>query len=335
MRAEPDPNAVADAFALGRPKSPLAPAGGAVVTTAWRLDTDIGRFLVKRVRLDEPDWWRAAAVSAMDFERRAITAGVSMPRPVEPDEPHLGVMARVDDSGPVRVYEWLDGHSLTKDDDVAEWLGETLAILNSLDEAPTREMSPVELGEYGIHDRGDWRAWFAEARDRALPFGDVGLANLPGIAEATDFVARSLDGLHDLVITHRDVERQNIFVTADGPVLIDFDWIGRDSATLVAAWAAVSYATFERTAPDPDRVRRVVDSYLAHGGSIDREPPYILARRVSLRLIRLAFNVWVALGHRPSVEEFQAYAIRTATEKIPTFPELLHQVRDWAVLVRA
>lgn len=324
----PAPEPVAEAFGLPRPNGPLVPVGGALSTTTWRLDTAAGRFLVKRVQPDDREWLSEQARRSLAFELAAIEAGVAMPRPLEPSTPAFGFWTEMDGHGFVRVCEWVDGRPLRPDDDVAGWIGRTLATLNTI-----QPSGRPDDEAYGLHPLDEWRSWFEEARALGMDWAAVGMRNLDGIAAASAFVREALDGVDDFVVTHRDPEPWNILITSVGPVLLDFDWVGEESAWLVAAWAAISYAMLERSEPDADRTRAVVDAYVAHGGRVVCVGAPALARRVALRLIRLSFNIWIALGHRTATATDREDRIRRVHEKLPSFPSLLHEVEGWSRLL--
>jgi Ser/Thr protein kinase RdoA (MazF antagonist) len=60
-----------------------------------------------------------------------------MARPLSPVGPAFGYAADLDGVGLVRAYEWVDGRPLAGADDVAEWLGGTLARLHGLERTAT------------------------------------------------------------------------------------------------------------------------------------------------------------------------------------------------------
>jgi hypothetical protein len=110
---------------LGRPVQPLTRHQHTSFPT-WRLDTTAGSFLIKRLWETDPAW-RPHIERAMDFERRAIGAGVPTARPIAPAVPAFGYAARVTGCGVFRAYEWLEHRPLAAADDVTDWLGRVLA----------------------------------------------------------------------------------------------------------------------------------------------------------------------------------------------------------------
>lgn len=74
-------------------------------------------------------------------------------------------------------------------------------------------------------------------------------------------------------------------------MLIDWDVAGPDSAALEAAHVLVEYARHGRTAPDPDRVQRGIDVYRSEGGVALDGISDILARRIGMRVARIAGRI--------------------------------------------
>jgi hypothetical protein len=337
--ATPDANVIADLFAIGPPRTQLEPlVGGSGV--AWRLVCDSGAYFVKRVRADEPEWWRLYAERAMAYEQRALAAGIDMPRPIEPKTPVFGYIASIDDEGPIRAYEWMDMRELERDDDLATWLGRTLAELHAIEPSGRRDDKDDAFGkwdteEYGIRPVEDWRAWFEEARTKQPELAPIGFANLDVISRANAYVEESLRHVDDLVITHKDVEPWNLVITPSGPCLIDWDWIGRDSAWLVTAWSAVAYGAHKDPQEEPDRGRTgaVLRAYLDAGGAVACGPPWSMGRRVGLRLTRLAYHLWTALGHRPVHKIDLEEARDRAIDGLSGLAKLLDDCARWAELV--
>jgi aminoglycoside phosphotransferase (APT) family kinase protein len=241
----------------------------------WTLDTTDGRVLLKHLPLGLP---RTTA-----FEHAARAAAIAMPTPV-------GRPAHVDGVGMVRAYAWIDGRGVREGDDLAAWLGETLARLHAIE--------PTEAGGpdwYHLHDER-WHAW-AHAAER--PWTAALREHLPDIVATAAWVARAFDDAADHVTTHRDVEIHNIMITADGPVLIDWDSVGPDSAGLETAHAAYSLATHHGSRPDRAAIRRTLDAYAANGGTRPTGTD-VLARRAGIRLGRLAERLRMSLGEQPA-----------------------------------
>jgi Ser/Thr protein kinase RdoA (MazF antagonist) len=280
---------VAEVFGLARPAGDLVPLAYGTSQT-WTLDTRDGRVLVKHVEADD---WRDGFARAMTVERRALGAGISMACPLPPVGPAFGYAADLDGVGLVRAYEWIDGRPLAPTDDVADWLGGTLARLHGL------ERTAPDGPEWYRTNDGRWQAWLHAGQARRRPWAPALRRHLPDVLAAAAWVEQGFARADDHVLTHCDVEPWNVLVSGAGPVLVDWDSAGPDSAGLEFAHVAMEFAGFGRPAPDADVVRRTVRAYAEHGGVVPTGPD-VLVRRVGLMLGRLAGRLRMSLGEAPS-----------------------------------
>jgi Ser/Thr protein kinase RdoA (MazF antagonist) len=290
-------------------------------TQTWSLDTGDGRVLVKQLGTEDPE----VIAAAMAVEDAAAAAGVDLARPLTPVRPAFGYAAHLDGYGLVRAYEWVDGRPLADSDDVAAWLGDTLARLHGLGSAPGE---PLEW--YRLHDPGRWQGWLAEGERRHRPWAAVLRERLPDLLRVCAWVEQGYDATDDQVWTHRDVEPWNVLMTAAGPVLVDWEGAGPDSATLEAVHAAMVFALRGHRAPDPDAVRRTLDAY--------RRPipagPAVMVRRVGISLGRLAGRLQMTLGELPAGPQDLAGLDAQAVRRIGDLPEFAVQVAGWSALLR-
>ncbi|GAB2580633.1 hypothetical protein Aab01nite_57280 [Paractinoplanes abujensis] len=317
----PEAEEVAAAFGLEAVRGGLVPLSFRSSRT-WRLDTADGSVLVKHVAAEG---WLEGFAAAMEFEGAAGRAGVAVPRRLEPVVAAVGVAASVEGLGLVRAYEWVDGRELDDNDDVSEWLGDTLARLHSI--APVGGGGGVPEW-YRLGDRELWAGWLAAGERAGKVWAGVLRERLDVIVEAGRWVERGLADAGDFVMTHRDVEPWNVMVAAGGPVLIDWDMAGPDSAGLEAAQAMVEFARRGTAVPDPDLVRRIKQSYVAGGGTV-YEGPYVLARRVGLRLGRLAERLRMSLGDQGLGSQAPVAVEQRATEQIAEMPAFFRYLRNY------
>jgi hypothetical protein len=299
--------AVTEAFGLGRPLAPPTPHSHRSAPT-WTLTTSDGRFLVKRVEVEgrEADVARAAA-----FEQQVARAGIAVPRPVPPVTAAVGLATRVPGFGWLRLYEWIDGRDVRPEDDVAEWLGSTLAAIHALEAAPAPERYV-----YGQRPIEQWHAWLA-AGERLHRRWAVRLrAGLDELVAVSAWVDAALERAGDYVMTHRDVEPWNVLLTPSGPVLIDWDPAGPDSASLEACHAAYAFGPIERT----------LSAYVAAGGRL-RADDDLLARRVGLRLSRLGERLAISTGQLPPGVVPLSDIDHRAGEQIAELPAFARRLR--------
>ena len=308
--------AVADAFGLGRPTGALV-AKSHRSSETWRLDTIDGRVLVKRVEVAG----RTAEVErASAFERRAAECGLAMPRPLVPVGEAMGLAAFVDGLGHVRCSEWVDGRDLADDDDVARWLGHTMAAIHSIEPVPAPD--PVV---YGVHPVEQWQVWLDAGERSGRPWAAVLRDRLAELLEITEWIVAALDRSSDYVLCHRDIEPWNVMVTAAGPVLVDWDMAGPDSASLETAHAAFAFATrggLDRMEQD---ITATFGAYLEAGGRL-RSDPDLMARRVGMRLNRLCWRLSMSIGAEPLGPWNRADIETRAAEQIETLPEFRRQL---------
>ena len=136
-------------------------------------------------------------------------------------------------------------------------------------------------------------------------------------------------------MTHRDIETWNILMVPHGagwkPVLIDWDVAGPDSAALEAAHVLVEYAKRGREFPDPDRLRRGVDVYRSEGGTPLDRPRDILARRIGMRVARIAGRVRSSLD-APSAQ-VRAEADAILADYLEILPTFVAEVADRARMI--
>jgi hypothetical protein len=315
---------IADAFALGRPTSDLVAYSYSSLPT-WTLDTVSGRVLVKRVSCDG---WRDELDRAMGFEQRAMDVGIDMPRPIRPVAPVFGYVASVEGLGQVRAYEWIEGRPLAGTDDVAEWLGATLARLHGI-----AALGRAEPQWYGLHSEQQWRAWLMSGLEQRCSWAPILRRRLADVLTATAWIGHAFQSAGDYVMTHRDVEPWNVLMTPGGPVLVDWDTAGPDSAGLEAAQAAVVFAGRGRAEPDADAVRRTLVSYEHHGGRPARHGRDALARRAGLRLNRLSERLRISLGQQEPGSASRAHAEARAGEQLEELPAFLDNLARWSRLL--
>jgi hypothetical protein len=286
---------VADAFDVGRPDGPMTPVRH-VSQETWRLDAAAGSFLVKRFWRGSDVPWRVTLEAAMRFEALALSAGIDSPAPVVPREPRFAAAASIDGLGVFRAYPYLEHRPLEPDDDITDWYATTLARIQRLEPVLTKAPAPTWwYNQFPAVPARQWERWVGQGRELGRGWADALAGRVDLLLELS---ARVTDAFADgapYVMTHRDFETWNILMVSDGPgrkpVLIDWDVAGPDSAALEAAHVLTEYARFGRPAPDPARLRRSVDVYRSEGGVPFEATGDILARRVGMRVARIAGRI--------------------------------------------
>jgi Ser/Thr protein kinase RdoA (MazF antagonist) len=320
--------AIAQAFGLSQPIRDLVPHRYRTSPT-WLLETRDARFLVKLV----PVAGREEQVQqAALFERQVAESGVDTPRVVLPVGEAVGSAAAVDGVGWVRVYQWVDGRDLHDDDDVTHWLARTLATIHAIE--------PVTAPEpfiYGLHPSEQWNRWLEAGERAAKPWAPVLRGALPAIREMSGWISAALNRADDYVLTHRDVEPWNVMMAADGPVLIDWDPAGPDSASLETCHAAYAFAT-RGSQPKPGRLAddlaATITAYIGAGGTI-RPDGDLFARRIGMRINRLGWRLSISVGAEPLGPNELSEIDRRAVEQIQELPEFARRLRRLGQAVAA
>lgn len=286
---------LAQAFDLGRPISGLMPVQHTTYET-FRLDTDRGSFLVKCLwRKENPDWGPSIAES-MDYERRATEAGIRTARPVMPIEPSFGCAARIGDHGTFRVHEWIDHEKVTRErvDDLIGWAGETLARLHTLQ--PLGKGAEPAWQWWGVRTEETWDKYEEASAAQRKPWATLLQERREDIRSLTRRLVRAWHDVGDPVISHGDFATYNILLSAEGPVLIDWDSVGITSATFEVGLAARGFF-FDDS--QPAKVRQIFDAYLAAGGKLRGKPENYFTNFLSIHFNHICDRIEVSLGEAP------------------------------------
>jgi aminoglycoside phosphotransferase (APT) family kinase protein len=253
----PTAEVIAAAFNLGVPVGELVFVRRGDTDT-WRLDAESGGYFVKGYWPETGGQFTSGGLLdqlavAMPFEERALSAGVAQAEPVPPVDPLLGWVTRIEDRL-FRVYRWIESRAVRPEDDIAEWLGRTMAMVHQLQ--PLDQVGLPDWWRAAIRPRSDWEEWFTEARERGEPWADQAWDRLPRILELTARIEDVCETAPDLVMTHGDFKSHNLLMTANGPVLIDWDSVRSDSAALEAGRMAHMFGA------------KTLDAYVAAGGDL-------------------------------------------------------------------
>jgi Ser/Thr protein kinase RdoA (MazF antagonist) len=240
--------------------------------------------------------------AAFEVERRALAAGLPLPRPVLPAGA-CGCLATVESPGGpalVRVHEWADGWPIPDRavaPALAERVGAVLARLHAIARPVTTErwsLGPLAQAEH-------WARVAQRAAVRGLPWADA----LPAVgavaARAEELGAELAARGWPMVATHRDLNQKNALLRADGgPVVLDWDVAGPWTAAEETVAAALEWAGANAGEPDPAVVRTLVAGYRAAGGELRRPPPESLAGWLFKQVGWLELHVRRALDDDPA-----------------------------------
>lgn len=314
-----DPRLISAAFDLGTPRGEMIAYQYTSFET-WRLETSRGSFLIKRLWAGEdPPWWNDLE-RMMRFERAVMDSGIRTATPIEPAAPLFGFATRIGEAGVFRVYEWVDHRPLESTDEVTDWVGQTLATLHRL--APLSSGVTPNWRWLGVFPRETWTEWLVAAQTSGRQWTPALHDNF---AVITDLTARLRSAIHcadDLVITHGDFEPYNVLLASDGPIIVDWESVGSESATLEVGRAAYSFGY-----GGPERIRRILQSYRRAGGHIASLGSDLLIRRAALKLVNITEPIKRVLEHSPYSDRLRTEGIdQKITDRLerlgPTVAEL-------------
>jgi Ser/Thr protein kinase RdoA (MazF antagonist) len=182
--------------------------------------------------------------AAFAVERRALAAGLPLPRPVLPAGAD-GCLATVESPGGpalVRVHEWAEGRPIPDravPPALAERVGAVLARLHAV----ARPVATERWGLGPLAHADHWRGLAARATARGLPWAG-GLAAVGAVAARAEELGAGLAALGwPMVATHRDLSQKNVLLGADGgPVVLDWDVAGPWTAIEETVAAALEWA---------------------------------------------------------------------------------------------
>lgn len=258
----PTAEVAAKAFDLGRPVGELVLVRRGDTDT-WRLDTVRGRYLIKGYWPTTGGQFTGGGLTgqlevAMAFEQRALEAGVDMPVPIPPVDPLLGWVTRLN-GRLFRAYGWIEHRDLRPDDDIADWLGRTMAQVHQLQ--PLSQIALPDWWRGAIRPSETWESWFAEARRRTKYWSDLADERLSHILDISTRIEAQV--APDIVLTHGDFKTHNLLKTPTGQVLVDWDSVRADSAALEAGRVAHIFGAGEL-----EPIRRILRAYTAAGGDL-------------------------------------------------------------------
>ena len=260
----PTAETIAHAFALGLPARELALVRRGD-TDAWRLDTGQGSYLVKGSWPTTGGQFTDGGLIdqlevAMAFEHRALEGGIDMGEPIAPVDPLLGWVASLNDRL-FRVYRWVDHRELRPEDDIADWLGRTMARVHQLQ--PLNRVGLPDWWRAAVRSRESWEEWIAEAYRRTKYWSGSVVETLPRILELSARIEEVCEVASDNVMTHGDFKTHNVLKTETGQVLVDWDSVRVDSAALEAGRVAYIFGAGEE-----EPIRRILSAYKNAGGDL-------------------------------------------------------------------
>ncbi|MFD7154007.1 phosphotransferase [Kribbella sp. NPDC059898] len=257
---------------------------------------------------------------AMAFEQLALDAGVDMPSPVQPVDPYLGWLVRIEDRL-FRVHRWVEHDP--EPVDVSAWLGRTMLQVHQLQ--PLGQAPLPRWWRGSVRSPSTWEAWLAKSHD--MPWASLYAEALPHLQSAAERITTRCDSVPDLVTTHGDFKPHNIVTSPTGPVLVDWDSVRTDSAALEAARVAYIFA-----AGNPDRIAPILATYT---GDLTWPGEDLFLSVTRNHLQTLGDHLQVALAENPPARWMgNPTTIHTAiTTTLQSLPTHLTELRQLAAAV--
>lgn len=320
---ELDAGAVAGAFDLREPLGPFVVMRRRGQVVAWRVETGGGPVLVKRFWADTDLPWRDQLEGALEIEQLALGAGLDMPAPLAPVRPLFGTVAGVAGVGLLRAFPSIEHRPLADSDDVAEWLGTTLARTHQLRRLEIRPAPSWFYCQDPPVPPRQWADWLAEAEATARPWALSLRSRLDLILSLSEQVLETFADWPPYVLSHRDVEPWNVLIPTGGvtPMLVDWDASGSESAPLEAASVFTGFARRGRADPDPEQLRKALDAYVVAGGEPIVARRGILDRLVGIELSHLASSI--GRFFRPDQDD------EKIGRRLERLPEVVGTIRRW------
>jgi Ser/Thr protein kinase RdoA (MazF antagonist) len=249
----PDPDAISDAYGLGRPIGRPVYSARGELGRIWRLETASGVWAVKELlrAVDE-----AAAKADVAFQEAAIAARVPMPRPIVARDGRIVVeVGPADRPMTVRLYTWID---LARPAARAP-ATEAAAILGRLHALAYPDERPIDPWFTTAVEANRWAELLARADEAGVPWATTFANLVPRIAAGDPIVAA---GRHSPPIRcHLDFNMENVLVdTAGRTVVVDWEDSGPAAAEQELGCVLGEFV------PDPAGTRAFLRAYASAGG---------------------------------------------------------------------
>ena len=313
---------LAEAFGLAEPTGPAHSMRRRGQVEAWRIPTRSGNVLVKRFWADDELPWQAQLEVALELERRAVAADIDTPAPIEPIRPVFGSVARIEGHGLYRAFPFVEHRGLSDDDDVAEWLGATLARTHALQPLDHRPDPNWWYCQFPPVAEEQWLGWLRDGEVKGAVWASPLRQQIDLVLDQARQVVATFDASPPYAVSHRDVESWNILMAEAGPMLIDWDGAGPESIPLEAAYVFITFACRGRQEPDPELVQRSYRAYLDAGGpAFGTQTAGLLDRIVGTELSRIAESLGRFFDTFDDDDKVR--------DRIEQFPTVVQNARTW------
>lgn len=300
---------IADTYALGDGPWTMTPVTRGALGQIWKLTGNDTSWAVKELLFGGTEEQVRQEVA---LRNATESLGISAPRFLaNRDGLHVSQL----DGSAMKLYDWVAGTEADPTDpDVLSWCGRTLALLHRAGEGATE--TPHVWYEQ-CPGAADWTALHEQVRRAGVPWADtLGRFIDTQAPELARHVSPSPPG--ELVISHRDVQPQNILVGPAGPTLLDWDNAGpvsaeRELAQVVHVWAGGNDFS-------ADAARQLVRAYVEAGGpaTVKSVDSFSMLFATALNFVQVQAEC--AIDPEVTAEQ-RAFGSRKTVETLATLPD--------------
>jgi Ser/Thr protein kinase RdoA (MazF antagonist) len=291
----------------------MTPVTRGALGQIWKLTGNGSSWAVKELLFgcDEEQIRKEAALRGATEK-----LGIASPR-LLPNHRGTHVTRLMNPSGEscAKLYDWVDGTPADPTDpDVLNWLGRSMALLHKAGEGTSDR--PHSWYERCPGDAA-WKDLHRRVHRAGLPWSDaLGRFIDTSAAELAHWVTPA--GTGDLVISHLDLQPQNVLVGPDGPVLLDWDNAGPTSAAREFAQALYVWSGGNR--PDTGSARRLAQAYRETGGHADITGPESFSMLFATALNYIQVQAECALDPTvtPAQRDFASDQVVTSLRGVPS-----------------
>ncbi|MEU6198837.1 aminoglycoside phosphotransferase family protein [Streptomyces sp. NPDC047061] len=251
---------IAEAYELGPGPWALTPVARGALGQIWRLTGPDGAALAAKQLLFDCAEADVAREAALRLAGEGL--GIAAPRLfANRHGAHLTRVPTADGVTHVKLYDWIEGtRADVADPAVLDWFGRTMGLLHRAGAGATE--APHAWYERCPRE-SDWKDLHGKVTEAGLPWADaLGAFIGTSAVELARWVTPS--DAADRVISHLDLQPQNVLVGPAGPVLLDWDNAGPTSAERELAQALFVWSGGNHG--DPAAARRLVHAYRQAGG---------------------------------------------------------------------
>ncbi|MCG7208331.1 aminoglycoside phosphotransferase family protein [Streptomyces arenae] len=304
---------IAERYGLGPGPWTLTPVTRGALGRIWKLTNAAGAAWAAKQLLFGCDEDSVAREAGLRLAAERL--GIDSPRLfADRRGAHVTRVPVADGVAHVKLYDWIEGtRADPRDPVVLDWFGRTMGLLHRAGAGATE--APHEWYER-CPAEADWWDLHARVTEAGLPWADA-LGRFIGTSavELARWVSPSDAG--DRVISHLDLQPQNVLAGPAGPVLLDWDNAGPVSAEREFAQALYVWSGGNRA--DPAAARRLTRAYRRAGGPATVRGPesFALLFATALNYVHVQAEAAVDPELPPDQREFGSGEVAARLADVP------------------